>query len=135
MSFVKAMSSRSLRYLSLVISSMMMAACLDAGAEEVFVLPNRYIVQRGSSHVGILSADQVRYTIVKPTEYFDVVVPDRSGVQISAASVGRVLAPPTSLCMNALCDACARCFPRAAPRLLFSDPRCTSCCISAAAKA
>jgi subtilisin family serine protease len=63
--------------------------------------------------VGILSADQVRYTIVKPTEYFDVVVPDRSRVQISAASVGREVLNPSKVEAD-----CAE---------ILKDPTVTSC--------
>ena len=46
-------------------------------AEPTIAIPNRYIIQRNSTAISALSAEEISYTTVKGSENFDVVVPDR----------------------------------------------------------
>ena len=80
------MKVRSLRYALVTVTSVLTAAVCSAAYAETFVVPNSYIIQRTSSYIGSLSEEQVRYTIVRPSEFFDVVVPTRYDAQMTSAA-------------------------------------------------
>jgi subtilisin family serine protease len=58
-------------------------------ADPILMVPDRYIVQRSSRSVAALSAEQVRYTVVKPSKYFDVVAPLRSAISSQSHTTAR----------------------------------------------
>lgn len=66
-------------------------------ASPVHTIPHQYIISRNATSVSSLSAEQIAYETVKGGEYFDVVIPDRYGVNaFSAADLGsEVLNPDT----------------------------------------
>lgn len=61
-------------------------ACPGVGTADTFVVPDRYVVQRGARSVAALGKDQVSYIVEKPHEHFDVVVPARYVSKVSAQS-------------------------------------------------
>ena len=67
----------------------------SARAEPTMAIPHRYIVQRNSTAISALSAEEISYTTVRGSENFDVVVPDRYLAQVSSQSAlgGEVLNP------------------------------------------
>lgn len=61
-----------------VVAALVCLCCRCAVADEVtYVVPNRYLVQRTARSVARLSSEPPRYTVVRPTTYFDVVTPSR----------------------------------------------------------
>ena len=73
-----------------VVGALLVACAQRAFADEpILVVPDRYIVQRSSRSVAALSAEQVRYTVVKPSKYFDVVAPLRSAISSQSHTTAR----------------------------------------------
>lgn len=59
-------------------------------AQPILTAPNRYLIERRSTSVSALTAEDITYTTVKGNEHFEVVVPDRYVAMVSASSVAGV---------------------------------------------
>jgi subtilisin family serine protease len=93
---------------------LIVSPCGDSVAQPVLTAANRYIIERRSTAVSALSADEITYTTVKGNEHIDVVVPDRYVAQVSAMSrsTAEVLDP------DKVVDDCAE---------IMKDPTVASC--------
>jgi subtilisin family serine protease len=59
-------------------------------AQPVLTAQNRYLIERRSTSVSALTAEDITYTTVKGNQHFEVVVPDRYVAMVSASLVARV---------------------------------------------
>ena len=81
------MKARLSRYATVVVIALLsVVSCAPAEAEDTFVVPNSYIIQRNASYAGALSEDQVRYTVEQSSEHFEVVLPHGYEGQMAAAA-------------------------------------------------